>query len=215
MIEYKKTDKKRRGMIQRIATGVKTIMTCVIAAGPLLTASVDMSHACRIRSAVHPAYFPYAPGAYSPVQSGAIRDSATLKSSDAGKAQTHTNAKRKEAMNGEHFAGDSTGFEDEYDLHDNDMYIPYPKWRIDKFDNWGKKKRHNPSLNENDTTAIDTGAIEKKKGFSDDEKESLLFFQSPCGYFSRSPGQVTIPRDTKASWATCTVFRRVLFHSAT
>lgn len=62
------------------------------------------------------------------------------------------------------------------DSDDNDMYNSYEKWRIDKFDNWGKHKKKNTIINEPDTLDVDTVKAGKEKGFSDKDKESLLIF---------------------------------------
>ncbi len=55
---------------------------------------------------------------------------------------------------------------------DNDMYVPYEKWRIDKFDNWGARKKAKSSGVKTETDAPDsTGNSDSKKGFNDKDKE--------------------------------------------
>ena len=64
-------------------------------------------------------------------------------------------------------AGTTIGEED-----DNDMYVPYEKWRIDKFDNWGKHKKSKSSGVKDQSDEPDsTGKTDSKKGFNDKDKE--------------------------------------------
>ena len=60
---------------------------------------------------------------------------------------------------------------------DNDMYVPYEKWRVDTFDNWGTHKKKKTTATDADNNAADSSKVdEDKQGFSDKEKESFLMY---------------------------------------
>ncbi len=55
---------------------------------------------------------------------------------------------------------------------DNDMYVPYEKWRIEKFDNWGTHRKAKSSGVKTETAAPDsTGDGKSNKEFNDKDKE--------------------------------------------
>jgi hypothetical protein len=70
------------------------------------------------------------------------------------------------------------------DDDDEDIYTPYSKWRIDKFDNWGKHKKKNASATVPDEEDTDTSKVKKDndKEFKDNEKESFLIYPSDFFY---------------------------------
>jgi hypothetical protein len=61
------------------------------------------------------------------------------------------------------------------DTNDDDMYTPYDKWRIDLFDNWGKHNKKISSAPKPVSGGTDTVNSNKRKGLSDQDKESMLF----------------------------------------
>ena len=100
-------------------------------------------------------------------------DSVKAKIPESKKGKTdkykiNTNLKRNNSQE----AVDSQ-YEDEDDA---DMYTPYSKWRIDKFDNWGKHKKKDAKTIEIDSNAVDTSNVKKEKEFKDNEQETHLIY---------------------------------------
>jgi hypothetical protein len=99
-----------------------------------------------------------------------ITDSANEEKDQPEVVITKTKKKSKTVSQSPKAAKDAGTAIDEDD--DNDMYVPYEKWRIDKFDNWGKHRKAKSSGVNTQTDAPDsTGNSDSKKGFNDKDKE--------------------------------------------
>lgn len=99
-----------------------------------------------------------------------ITDSANEEKDQPEVVITKTKKKSKSGAQSPKAAKDAGTAIDEDD--DNDMYVPYEKWRIDKFDNWGIRRKAKSSGVKTETDAPDsTGNSDSKKGFNDKDKE--------------------------------------------
>lgn len=99
-----------------------------------------------------------------------ITDSANEEKDQPEVVITKTKKKSKSGAQSPKAAKNAGTAIDEDD--DNDMYVPYEKWRIEKFDNWGARKKAKSSGVKTETDAPDsTGNSDHKKGFNDKDKE--------------------------------------------
>jgi hypothetical protein len=99
-----------------------------------------------------------------------ITDSANEEKDQPEVVITKNKKKSKSVTQSQKAAKDAGAAIDEED--ENDMYVPYEKWRVDKFDNWGIHKKSKSSGVKSKTDEPDTtGNTDSKKGFNDKDKE--------------------------------------------